>query len=92
METEFESIQLTLGGLLFIIGLAVSVAGAVWTVAKIRNADKESIEKGYTNALNRIDNKHSESVDVLHARVNRLIEKDSEVQHELGYLKGRLDK
>lgn len=89
METEFEAIQLTLGGLIFIVGLVATVAGAVWMIAKIRNTDKENIEKSYTNAINRVDSKYKSETDVLHARVNQLMEKDSQMQYKIGKLEGK---
>lgn len=88
---EIEGIQLTIGNLIGLIGLVGAVGGAVWGIAKIRASDKEEIEKSHSNAVNRLDKKFSDNVDVLHARVNKLIDEQSDMKYKLGKVEGKLD-
>lgn len=87
--SQIEGIQLTIGNLIGLGVLAGAVGTAVWGVAKIRNNDKEDIEKGYSNAVNRVDTKLSQEVNVLHGRVNKLTDELSDLKYQVGVIEGK---
>ena len=89
--TQIEGIQLTIGNLIGLVGLVVVVGAAVWGVAKIRNSDKEEIEKSHSSAYNRLDKKFTDNVDVLHARVNKLGDEMSDIKYQIGKIEGKQD-
>ena len=87
LET-LEGVQLTFGNLIGLIVLISAVCVAVWGIFKIRNNDKDEIKTESSNALNRIDRKLEDETDVLHARVNRLMEENTKTQYDMGFVKG----
>lgn len=89
---EIEAIQLTVGNLIGICSLVVAVGGAVWGVAKIRANDKEEIEKSHSSAYNRLDKKFTDNVDVLHARVNKILDEQSDMKYQIGKIEGKQEK
>ena len=88
---EIEAIQLTVGNLIGICSLVVGVGSGVWMVAKVRASDKEEIEKSHSSAYNRLDKKFTDNVDVLHARVNKILDEQSDMKYQIGKIEGKQD-
>ena len=89
--SQIENITPSLGLLIALIGIVFLIASFVWGIARVRSGDKADIEKGYSSAVNRVDSKLTEDVNTLHARVNRLTEKDSEMNRDLGRVEGKVE-
>ena len=93
-----EGIPLTIGLAIFLIVLVGGIVGTVWTIATIRANDKENLQneikdgdESSHNAINRAEKKADNNHDVLHGRVNKLMEQDAEMQYKIGYMEGKQD-
>lgn len=94
---QIQGMPMSIGLAIAVIAGVVGIASAVWTVASIRKADRESItqeitdaKNSVTNAVNRLEKKTDDNHDILHGRVNNLMLADTNTQKEIGYLQGFL--
>jgi hypothetical protein len=93
-----DNMPLTLGLAIAIIVLLFAFGGFVWTIASIRKADRDEINKdieaaklSVSNAVNRLEKKVDDNHAVLHGRVNDSVKADADMRERVGYLSGKME-